>query len=218
MITVLVPTLNRPERVISLLNSHQQHSKYSRLFFVISDKDTLKVIKGYDHLWFDAEYVGKINKAYKQIKTKYCMLGADDIEFSPDWDIRLMKHFNNPKINVVGGIDDWPISQSGVHTSHPVVRTSYFNLPLYQGYIHYMGDIELNQRAWKDNSIIIDKKVYIPHKHTVNKKAANDTTYQRSSKIIDKDKQLYLSRRHEFEVWDLNNLYLGKAILSKNAS
>jgi len=229
-IAVLIPTYKRASRLQSLIDNFTKTSKDSELYFVVHPKDT-ETIKTLDQLsegyFFNVlknsgEYVECINYGVAKTKEPFIFCGADDIEFSNRWDIKLLGSFKDDKVNVTGGIDDWTCSRSGVHISHPLIRRKYideqgacFNNKgelYYSGYKHYQCDIEMEQVAWARNCFKLNKDVTIGHNHFVNKKADHDETYDRSFTVFKQDQDLFDSRKKYYEWWDTKMLHQGKAV------
>lgn len=228
-IAVLIPTYKRPHKLENLLNNFAKYSKKAKLYFVVSpaDIDTLQEINQlWDNYEFEllecgGEYRECINYGYLMTKEPFIFCGADDILFTQDWDIKLLKVMEDEKIGVTGGIDDWLCSKSGVHISHPLVRREYirnyggcFNRKnvIYNPLMsHYQIDIELEQLAWTRGMIRVCQDCVIHHNHFVNHKVEEDETYRKSKKSFDKDMEEYNKIKKNFEYWDLRELYQGRA-------
>jgi glycosyltransferase involved in cell wall biosynthesis len=231
-IAVLIPTYKRPSKLKELVENFFKYSKDSSLYFIINldDNETVaelaRLKNKFDFSIFNSEeeYVGCINYGVKTTKEPFIFCGADDILFTKDWDLKLLKVMQDKSINVSGGIDDWTCSKSGVHISHPLVRRSYIegvgsywggNDGLYfNGYKHYQCDIELEQLAWFRNCFRLCKEVTIHHNHYINKKSVDDETYAKSRKKLKKDVETYNERCSAFEFWDLASLHQGLAMES----
>lgn len=227
-IAVLIPTYGRSKKLNSVVKNFYKYSKISNLYFIIDPEDTESVewLKTSNQKGFivSGEYVEAINFGYKNTTEPYIFCGADDIEFTKDWDIKLVKNFEDEDINITGGIDDWICSRAGIHISHPLVRREYIkkiggclgqkDAIYYSGYKHYHCDIELEQVAWSRGCIKVDEKVTIKHNHFVNNKVENDATYQRSYQMLRADTELYNLRKKHFEFWLTEGIHSGKKIVS----
>jgi glycosyltransferase involved in cell wall biosynthesis len=220
VIAVLVPTYKRSSRLKDFIQNFKDNSSQATLYFIITpdDKETKECLDelGYSHYFVvEGEYVAAINYGFKNTEEPFVLCAADDIEFTKDWDMRLLSEMKDPRINVAGGIDDWLISQSGVHISHPLIRRSYIKDDLYHpGYKHYMCDIEFVQRSWKDNCIKIIHETLLHHRHPEVKTAEEDETYLHSRVNLDADWQIYMSRVDDFEFWNTDALFEGVAVPS----
>jgi hypothetical protein len=226
MIDILIPTYKRPEKIRLLIENIKKTSTKATPLFIIrpDDKETEKILinKKAKYLKTFLEYMGCINLGVKKTSKPFIFCGADDIEFTKDWDLKLLEVMKDEKIMVTGGIDDWTVSQSGVHTSHPLVRRTYLGQSYWNAttndlycpeYNHYQGDIELEQLAHYKNVIKVCKDCIIHHNHYVNGKATEDTTYTVSrDKHIKNDTETFLKRKANFEFYDVGALHSGKAI------
>ena len=227
MIDVLIPTYKRPQKVRFLIeNIKKTSSKISPLFIIHpSDTETEQILieKNQNYIKTFLEYIGCINLGVKKTSNPFIFCGADDIEFTKDWDLKLLKVMKDKKIMVTGGTDDWTVSQSGVHISHPMVRRTYLDYGAYWNatskdlyspeYKHYQADIELEQLAHFRGVIKVCKNCTIHHHHYVNGKTQIDETYTKSrDKHIKNDTDIYLKRKQYFEFYETNALHSGKAI------
>ncbi len=217
MIAVLIPTYKRSKRLQKFIENFNENSSKATLYFIITPDDvrTLQTLQKFGANYFitEGEYVAAINHGVKNTTEPFILCAADDVVFTKDWDLKLLEQMEDKRINVTGGIDDWTISQSGVHISHPLIRRSYVKGDLYfPGYKHYMCDIELLQRSWKDDCVKIIHETLLHHRHPEVNTAKEDETYRHSQVHLSHDWQTYLSRVQEFEVWDTDSLFQGIAV------
>ncbi len=165
-------------------------------------------------LRFEGEYVKAINYGYTNTTEPFIFCGADDIMFSKDWDLKLLKVMEDKTINVTGGVDDWACSKSMVHISHPMLRRSYCQeqgtswggdtAELYfSGYKHYQCDIEMENVALNRGCLKVCPDCFIDHIHFVNGKASHDFTYDNSkNNHFANDTNTYQARCSAFEMYD----------------
>lgn len=227
-IAVLIPTFGRVHKLKELVRNFNKYSKVSNLYFIAetTDFDTTEWLKNSNlkHFVVSGEYVEAINYGYKHTSEPFIFCGADDIEFTKDWDIKLLKNFEDENIHVTGGVDDWVCSRAGIHISHPLIRRSYIknqgscwgqkDVIYYPGYKHYHCDIELEQLAWTRGCIKVDTTVTIKHNHFVNQKVEQDATYKRSYQMLSGDTKLYEQRKPNFAYWLTTSIHQGKKIPS----
>jgi glycosyltransferase involved in cell wall biosynthesis len=218
-IAVLIPTYKRSHKLDALIKNFNRCSTQATLYFIVhpDDIDSQQFLFHANQIFFShtGEYVSSINYGVSRTKESFILCGADDIEFTPEWDTQLLDAMSSTTA-VVGGLDDWTISKSGVHISHPLVKRSWILYHLYfPAYKHYMCDIELIQRAWRQNVITIIPKTLIHHRHPEVKTALTDETHLRSRKHLKQDWGIYQSRCREFEMWDVLAMYEGKKKQSK---
>jgi glycosyltransferase involved in cell wall biosynthesis len=224
-IAVLVPTYKRSQKLEKFVKDfHKVSLPTSKLYFVVDSEDLDSVGKinslGETYFVAEGEYVAAINFGFDHTSEPFFLMGSDDIVFNDGWDKRFLQLAKeNPDKHVFGGVDEWDISQTMKHISHPFVRRSYVKPPfLFPGYIHYMCDIEFVQRAFRDDVVMIVPEFLIEHPHTIadgTDPTKWDETYQRSFTKIDLDKDLYDRRKGEFEMWDFGELQWKRVIPTK---
>ena len=223
-IVAVIPTYHRAHLLPAFIKNHNENSTESTLFFVIhpKDKESRKVLTSLkqNYLLCEGEYVECINTGFKFTQEPFVLCAADDVVFTPGWDKAILEMAdNNRDKHIFGGVDEWQISLTQKHISHPVVRRTHFSDPLYNPlYIHYMCDIEFEQRGFLEGSVMITPRVLIEHPHTVTAhldKEAWDETYKKSFSKIKLDESLYHRRKGEFEVWDFTELNGGRVVPTK---
>lgn len=224
-IAAIIPTYKRADKLRDFIDNHDSTSTESKLYFVITpddieSKNTLEEL-GQTYFVCDGEYVAAINYGFAHTKEEFVLCAADDVVFYKDWDTELLKLTEVEHKHIFGGIDEWVISMTLRHISHPLVRRSHFAYQptLYHPeYIHYLCDIEFVQRGFKEGSVMITPKILIGHPHTVTAHLDQDQwdeTYKRSFSKIKHDTDLYNRRKGEFEVWDFSELNQGHVIPTK---
>ena len=224
-IAILIPTLGRSHKLESIRDNINSTCKQN-IYIICSPTDTQTVSEatrlGLNIILNHAgTYVAGINQGYKSTTEPYLLFGADDIEFTPNWDKKLLKYFDNLAIGIVGSLDDWTVSQTGLHGSHPLVKRAYVqefsgtfdepNTPYSTKYIHYMADIETEQVAMMRNAWV-QAKTEIKHHHWVNKQAEMDETYKRGLVNLERDKKTYDQRRKNFEQYYYDALFNGQIV------
>lgn len=221
-IAVLVPTYKRPQKLQPLVENFLATSRFSTLYFIVTpeDKESQNELErlGQNYWVTKGEYVAAINFGVRHTQEEFILCGADDVVFKKDWDSRLLDLAdNNPDKNIFGGIDSWPVSQTLLHISHPLVRRSYIKENLYYPeYIHYNEDVELIQRGLKENCVMIAPQVLIEHPHPYNEgKKDFDNTYKHSLVNSKHDVDLYNRRKGEFEMYDYPFLHQELVIPTK---
>lgn len=228
-IAILVPTYGRPQRLQTVSDNIHKVTKYPHhVYFIIEQND-----RSYDEIKPLLEkdsfiesggntYVSAINYGFKMTTEPFVMLGSDDIEFTEGWDEAMMHKFENKATGVVGHMDDWPISRTGFHGSHLLIRREYIdgfsgvvdepNVVYSSQYHHIMCDIETEQTAIKRNAFAFATTAIIHHHHWFNKQAEYDETYKRATSVQSHDEGVYRERRHMFEQYHFENLFKGKSV------
>lgn len=225
-IAAIIPTYKRSHLLLDFIRHFEEVSTEATLYFVVSsdDPETRELLEKYSQNYFciPGEYVAAINHGYRNTYEEFAVFASDDVVFMKGWDKKILKMADeNPDKAVFGGIDEWKISQTMLHISHPTVRRKYFGLTdaiYYPEYIHYMCDIEFMQRCLRDNCVMITPKILISHPHTVTEhtnKKDWDETYKRSFSKIEHDRDLYERRKGEFELYNFDDLKEGRATPTK---
>lgn len=191
LISILVPTRNRPENVIRLINSavtNSNNPKNLEFIFYVDDDDKsfpdldstikTKIVYG-PRMWLSIMQ----NILYANASGDILMYAADDIEFqSKDWDIRIKQEFEkyNDKILLVFGND------KGTHGEK--IATHGF---LHRRWIETLGvfaapmRLSLSDQWHTENARQIGRLVYLPdlvikhiHYRQGEKEAFFDNTYK----------------------------------------
>lgn len=222
-VAVLIPTYKRSGKLEKFIKDFNSVTTQATLYFIISPEDptSREILErlGQNYYVYESEYVGAINFGYKRTEEEFVLCGADDIVFYENWDTELLKLAEDPTKHIFGGVDEWKISKTLKHISHPMVRRAHYDSPLYfEDYIHYMCDIEFVQRGFKEDCVSITPKMLIGHPHTFVDGTVPekwDATYQKSFSKIEYDNSLYHRRRGEFEMWDFDELQDGRVVPTK---
>lgn len=224
-VAVIIPTYKRVSKLQTFIGRFREVSlPTSKVYFVISpeDKESQEEVDrlGESYFMVSGEYVAAVNHGYEHTKEPFVLIGSDDVIFNPGWDVELLKLAKeNPDKHIFGGIDEWEVSRTMKHISHPLVRRSAFKPPLYfPEYIHYMCDVEFLQRGFLKDCVMVTPQLLIEHPHTIvdgDNPKNWDGTYQRSFAKIDTDKCLYDRRKGEFEVWNFDDLGHGRITPTK---
>ncbi len=229
-IAILIPTYGRAHKLAGIKANIEATCKQN-IYIICSEEDPETFNEatrlGLNIIISGGRYVEGINLGYKLTDEPYLLFGADDIEFTPDWDKKLLKYFDDPKIGIVGSPDDWTISQTGKHGSHPLVKRAYIqefsgtydepDIPYSPFYKHYMADIETEQVA-QMRGAWVQGEAEIKHHHWVNKQAEKDATYVRGMKNLQHDMEVYNDRRKNFEQYLFEPLFNGRVVAVDHAT
>lgn len=209
MIDVLIPTYGRPGRIPILCTTLRAHTRNPfNLFLMIEpqDKEALRVANDYGCsviVGSFGSFENAMNTGYFLTKGEFFFPGVDDIEFTPDWDVRPIEILKaRPEISVIGHKTmgkDCPAD--GIYSCHFTIRRSYVrantlvhgmpNLVFYP-YYHHECDRELfwyarNAGIFEScpESIILNDQQY-------------DATREKTTKMDGIDRDTYWNRRHLF--------------------
>lgn len=227
-IAVLIPTLNRSYKLEAVAkNIHEATTTPHTIYFIVEkeDTDSISKIKELKEKYIvnsaPNTYVAAINNGYLQSTEPLIFCGADDLGFTTGWDIETLKDFKNPKIQMIGYPDEWPISKTGLHGSHFAVRREYIekqggaigekNTIYFSEYEHQHCDVEIEQTAqmrgvWKQS------KATIEHLHWSHGKSQLDETYRRAIETDGRAWKTYKSRRYLFEQQIFSELFHGRIV------
>jgi len=215
-IVVIIPVLNRPERVEPLLASLAASERAAKLrpLFVCSpgDEREIEAVSASDADWMllpigrgPGDYARKINRAayHAQTMAEWLFLGADDLCFCPGWaDIALQAAIAD-FIEVVGTNDlGNPAVISGAQSTHSLVRSSYLERGtidergklLHEGYEHNWVDNEFVATARSRGVYIFAANAHVEHLHPSWGKGQADSTYELGMRHYHQDAQLFRAR------------------------
>jgi len=232
-IAILIPTYGRHLRLESVArNIHQFTTTPHTIYFVCENEDKESIaavlhMKEECIIVTGGTYVSAVNAGYRSTGEPFIFCGSDDITFSPNWDTLMLKEMEDPNIGIVGAMDEWEISKTGLHGSHFLVRRTYIekqsgvvdeqNVIYSSQYIHVMCDIETEQTAMGRKAFAMSK-AFISHKHWYMKTAEMDKTYQRPIDGQPHDEKTYNKRREKFELYRFEDLFQGKIVPVKKKS
>lgn len=214
---VIVPTLGRPQRVRSLLDSLASCGD-SRLDLVFvateGDRDELSAIRRAraDYLTLPPRlesWARKVNLAFRERVLpggyEWALLAADDVAFHSGWyDAVLAAHARSDAC-VVGTNDGHnKLVLRGLHSTHPCVNRDYWscgtidepNLVIHEGYRHWFCDTELVETARTRGTYAHAHDAFVEHFHPLYRGAEDDETYRLGQSFVQQDRKLFLSRRH----------------------
>ena len=224
MIGILIPSKDRSDRFQRIIeNINSTTVSPHKIYFIIEDNDfdsiaEAKRLNANIIISSGRGYRAAINLGYLKTTEEFLLLGSDDIVFTQGWDLLMLDKMNDEKIGIVGGKDDWPISQTGLHGSHLLVRRSYIeefsgvededNVIYSSSYQHFMTDIETEQTAMK-RAAFASCEAVIEHNHYCRGTALNDSTYEIELPKSKPDELQYNLRRNKFEQYLIEDLQKG---------
>lgn len=216
MIAVVVPVLGRPQNAQRLADSLTAATTVEhRLVWVVSvsDRDQFLACKAAGGDLIEAEwppgpgdFARKVNKAHRNTIEPFVFQGADDIEFTPGWDVAALAVAEATGAGVVGTNDDAnPMVKRGDHSTHSLIRRSYVEehggtldgpgLVFSEAYGHQWCDNELVELAKARGQWAFAASSVVRHRHWVWRTAPMDETYARGSASARADRALFEQRR-----------------------
>lgn len=210
-VAILVPVLNRPQRVAPLLESitaatPQPH----RVVFVVDPDDTAQRAAVAEHdvdeLVEPGSYARKINAATAAANEPKLFLGADDLTFHPGW-LEAAAALLDDQVGVVGTNDLGNARVvAGEHATHSLVAHWYAQMGtidepgsgklLHDGYLHNFCDDELVATARHRGAWAFAPDAIVEHHHPCWGKAETDGTYERGQAHFHRDRRRFRGRRH----------------------
>lgn len=217
MITILVPTYGRAERLKTVFrNIEDTTTTPHEVIWVLEDDDedskkvcgqlqpSVTVINERKRF-----YGGAINHGYKFAKGEYIFTGADDLRFGYHWDeevLRVMKGSVR-----VGGTNDLmhPWVPEGRHATHYLVDRRYIEevggVPdeppgtfMPEAYDGLFTDAEFVMIAKSRGAFAPCLSSVVEHLNFAGGRSAFDTTYRKAHTFVDSDRQKHYDRAAKF--------------------
>jgi hypothetical protein len=219
VIDIFIPVLGRPEnakKVVASIASTISIVDFS-VIFICTAGDTANydacLHTGARVLTVEggrSEYPRKMNHAFARTDRKFCLLGADDIEFEAGWDYELLLMAEETKLGVIGSNDCAnPSVMRGEFSTHPMVRRSYVvergasndgpGVLCHEGYDHNQVDVEICKLAQRRHEWAFAHKARICHKHPAFTGEERDATYDKGFRQFQRDRQTYAKRQKSFK-------------------
>lgn len=214
MIDVIIPVLNRPERVAPLLENLLASTFVPmRILFICSDGDEKEIeaveAAGAEYLLLDAppaqgNYAKKINLGYRSSENPWLFLAADDLEFKHGWaEVALSRA--GARYRVIGTNDKFnAFVRQGTLATHSLIHRSYIDDPgasldgpgiiYHEGYSHNFVDCELSVLARHRNVYMFALHAVVIHNHPLARKTPMDSTYEFGLRDFNADRELFVAR------------------------
>jgi len=219
MIDILIPVLNRPQNARPVVESIRSTSTCSPVIVFIcteGDEAQRKALSGLGVAILTAaprdggDYAAKINWAYSLGESPFVFTAADDLEFTPGWDERILEVAERTGAGMVGSNDDAnPLVKRGRHSTHSLFSRAYIDtvggtfhdgpgIVYCEGYKHQYIDAEAvraamdrGQWAFARRSVVRHHHPFYPHKGV---KVPMDDTYRKALGDAPFDAALYRER------------------------
>lgn len=215
-VAILVPVLRRPQNIHRLvLSIHISTRESYEIVFIVSpgDVEEIKELENQGHPYIvmdrsyenNGDYARKMNKAFNEVEAEWYFLGADDLEFHPEWFELAMDTYDTTGACVIGTNDlGNPAVRAGQHATHSLVLGEYgrecgtideSGKILHEGYKHNFVDSEFVETAkWRD-AWAFAKDSWVEHLHPDWKKGKIDSTYQVGKSGWNADRQYFEMRK-----------------------
>lgn len=215
MIDVLVPVLHRPRAVEPFITSLRENSQHvSSIFFLCNEGDSAEIaaIEALDEVaivlpWqpLAGDYARKMNHGFSCTSSEFVFLGADDITFTPDWDVNALRAADGGAGVIATNDCANPQVKKGEFGTHCLVRRSYVEILggslegpghlLSEAYDHNFCDRELCHIADRRNLYVFAADSHVPHHHPhFDSTVKPDATYRKGQRHFREDRRLFLRR------------------------
>jgi hypothetical protein len=205
---IVVPVLERPHRVMPLLESIRATVPAARVLFVGDPHDHAEHAAiagaGGELLIRGGRYAEKVNAALATTTEPLIFLGADDLLFHPGW-FEAAAARMTAGVGVVGTNDLCNARViRGEHATHSLVTRDYARLGsiddpsvlLHEGYPHEFVDDEFIATAMRRSAFVHARDSIVEHLHPMNGKAPMDRLYAGQPARMRVGRRVFLLRRH----------------------
>lgn len=214
-VAVLVPTLNRPQNVLPLVESFRAaNDRTAKLYLIVQKNDeaqaaaALKVAHprypDVAVIYVDDDcttFAQKINEGFRQTAEPFVFLSGDDVDFQPGWLQAAAQHADT--FDVIGTNDGGmnKLVAAGVHADHFFVRRAYVDRygaslggpgeVCHEGYRHFYVDCEIVELAKARNVFTPCLESLVVH----NRIRTPDTTDELAAGHFDEDGKRWQRRK-----------------------
>lgn len=217
-VAVLLPVLNRPHRVVPLVESIRGSEATQPLvpMFLLSpgDHEEAKEVKA-TGCWYRtmswqagfADYAKKMNYGYRaacRAGYEWVFLGADDLEFEHGWADAALDAAADEDCCVIGTDDTVNVRvRTGHHSTHSLVHRDYgacgtIDQPgriACEEYGHWYVDDELVQTAQFRGVYLHAALAVVRHLHPNYGYGLDDDTYRKGQSTVMQDKRTFDERK-----------------------
>ncbi len=219
-VLVIVPVLDRPQRVAPLFDSLMLSVAHERatgvdvqVSFVCSpddlaEREALHAVDAPFLIvpWQPAagDYARKINYATDVDQCDWYFTGADDLRFHPGWLTECLKLHAHTGRQVIGTNDMHnPSVVRGMYATHSLVHREYVERGtvdqpgklLHEGYSHNCCDTEMVETAKARGQFAFAHMAHVEHLHPIFRGAPDDATYAKGREHHRADKVILAERR-----------------------
>lgn len=213
---IIVPVLNRPQNVLSLIESIEAATPEAHRTLFVADETDVDEIDAINAAGAEClvvpkrrvSYPCKVNSAYAVSEEPLLFLAADDVSFHPGWLTAAAAKLDG-SVQVVGTNDlGNPRVINGEHSTHTLVTRSYCDSPgatadaartvLHEGYRHWYCDDELIGVAKRRGAFVSASDSIVEHFHPFFGKAKKDETYRAGESRKKADSRLHSQRSRQW--------------------
>ena len=214
-VDVIVPCLGWPQNAQPLVDSLAASGADARIVFVATGGDRPQIAACHAtgatvlEVGWPAgrgDFARKINHGFQHTSSDLFLMGADDLDFQPRWDVSAARMMYG-RVGVVATNDKANRQvMRGEFGTHCLISRLYIeekggtgdNEPgvvLYEGYDHNFVDRELCDVARSRKAFAFASQAVVAHRHPLWKTAEWDATYTKALARFHQDQKLYTQRR-----------------------
>lgn len=214
MIAILCPVLDRPHNAGPFYDSCAGTRAEHEVYFICSPGDSEQIAackttgaKVLTVPWRPgpADFAKKINWAFDHTDEEWLFQAADDVRFTPKWDVHALVVAQRKNAGVIGTNDlGNPSVKRGRHSTHTLFRREY--IERWGGTVDGSGRVfsEVYDHQWCDNEFIMtatyrrqfafSRNSIVEHLHPHWGKNEMDPTYEKATRSSESDMLLYKER------------------------
>ncbi len=205
---ILVPSLNRPQRLAGLIANIHETTEDFRLYFCVSDPESKRILTEAGE-WFlddsdtdDRRYVTRMNKLVRCLQDEeHLFFGSDDVVHHPGWltSAQAMLVERGTQLTVVNDLRNASGTQAVIKREY--LARAVFDSPgdaFHHGYTHNFADNEMWVTAGVQAEYSRAMDSIVEHLHPLFKQANSapwDDTYRTAMTGWAHDETLF-QRRH----------------------
>lgn len=221
MISIICPVLGRPASAQPLVDSIRAHTTVAHeIIFLCSPGDDAEIAacNATDAsvlvaTWHSGpgDAAKKWNLGFRNSIYPFVFCAADDVEFTPDWDVNALAVAESTGAGMIGTNDDAnPLVKRGKHATHSLFSRAYikevggtfFDGPgvvYHEGYQHQWIDTEAVRAAMDRGQWAFARRSVVRHHHPFYDKTVRmDSTYSKALGDASFDSALYRQRAHDW--------------------
>ena len=218
MLDIVVPVLNRPQNAQPLVDSIRAHTTVDHyIWFVCSpgDDDEIAACNASDadvvavatHPAGPGDYAKKINAIFRSSTLPFIFTAADDVTFTPGWDVEILKVAERTGAGMVGSNDQAnPLVKRGRHSTHSLFSRAYIDsvggtffdgpgIVYAECYDHQFIDTESVKAAMDRGQWAFAQNSIVAHHHPIyDRTVAYDDTSRKALGDASADMRLFKER------------------------
>jgi len=221
MLSILIPVLGRPANAAKVIDSIRDNTTVDHeTIFLVSpdDPEERAAVVACEVPWIEmgfpaggGDYAKKINEGFYCSGGEFVFTAADDVTFTPGWDVEILKVAERTGAGMVGTNDDAnPLVKRGRHSTHSLFSRAYIDsvggtffdgpgIVYHETYRHQYIDTEAVKAAMDRGQWAFAQNSVVAHHHPIyDRSVAMDDTYRKALGDASEDSRLYKERLREW--------------------